>query len=151
MLLYLLSIVTVGNNAQQIVDRIVTYCKKAGCYAFIANESTEVSLKDPISVWVRFVEKGNKGRNYVREELSFVDADGGTNAEKLTTKFFNLEALNNLGLPLHRMRTQGYDGAGVMSEHVNGVQGRIRRLIPKAAYIHSRSGPCARPIHCSLL
>ncbi|XP_068703792.1 zinc finger MYM-type protein 1-like [Montipora foliosa] len=125
-------------SAQQIVNNIVSDCKKAGCYAFIADESTDVSVKEQISVCVRFVQKGNNGRHIIREEfLSFVDADKGTNAEALTTKF--LEALNNLGLPLDQMRAQGYDGASVMSGHINGVQARIQRQNPKAAYIHCRA------------
>ena len=125
-------------SAQQIVNNIVSDCKKAGCYAFIADESTDVSVKEQISVCVRFVQKGNNGRYIIREEfLSFVDADKGTNAEALTTKF--LEALNNLGLPLDQMRAQGYDGASVMSGHINGVQARIQRQNPKASYIHCRA------------
>ena len=120
------------------MNHIVSDCKKAGCYAFIADESTDVLVKEQISVCVRFVQKENNGRHIIREEfLSFVDADKGTNAEELTTKF--LEALNNLGLPLDQMRAQGYDGASTMSGHVNGVQARIQRQNPKAAYIHCRA------------
>ncbi|XP_068678401.1 52 kDa repressor of the inhibitor of the protein kinase-like [Montipora foliosa] len=37
------------------------------------------------------------------------------------------------------MRAQGYDGASVMSGHINGVQARIQRQNPKAAYIHCRA------------
>ena len=78
------------------------------------------------------------GKRYVREDfLSFVNADKGTNVEALATKF--LEALNNLGLPLDEMRAQGYDGASVMSGHVNGVQARINQQNRKAVYIHCRS------------
>ena len=124
--------------AQQILSRIVADCRKAGCYAFIADELTDVAVKEQISVCVRFVEKENNGRHYVREDfLSFVNADKGTNAEALTTKF--LEALNNLGLPLDEMRAQGYDGASVMSGHVNGVQARIKQQNRKAVYIHCRA------------
>ena len=36
------------------------------------------------------------------------------------------------------MRTQGYDGASVMSGHVSGVQTRIRQVNPNAVYIHCR-------------
>ena len=87
------------------------------------------------------------GKHYVREDfLSFVNADKGTNAEALTTKF--LEALNNLGLPLDEMRAQGYDGASFMSGHVNGVQARIKQQNRKAVY--SLSSPCAKPLHCTL-
>ena len=78
------------------------------------------------------------GKRYVREDfLSFVNADKGTNVEALTTKF--LEALNNLGLPFDEMRAQGYDGASVMSGHVNGVQARIKQQNRKAVYIHCRA------------
>ena len=78
------------------------------------------------------------GKHYVREDfLSFVNADKGTNAEAWTTKF--LEALNNLGLPLDEMRAQGYDGASVISGHVNGVQARIKQQNRKAVYIHCRA------------
>ena len=78
------------------------------------------------------------GKRYVREDfLSFVNADKGTNVEALTTNF--LEVLNNLGLPLDEMRAQGYDGASVMSGHVNGVQARIKQQNRKAVYIHCRA------------
>ena len=44
---------------QQIVNNIVSDCKKAGCYAFTANESTDVSVKEQISMCVRFLQKEN--------------------------------------------------------------------------------------------
>lgn len=50
-----------------------------------------------------------------------------------------LDALNEIGLPVEKMRAQGYDGASVMSGHINGVQTRIRRVNPKAVYIHCRA------------
>ena len=88
------------------------------------------------------------GKHYVREDfLSFVNADKGTNADAWTTKF--LEALNNLGLPLDEMRAQGYDGASVMSGHVNGVQARIKQQNRKAVYIHCR-GHALNLLHCTL-
>ena len=128
---------------QQILSRIVANCRKAGCYAFIADESADIAVKEQISVCVRFVEKENNGKHYVHEDfLSFINADKGTNAEALTTKF--LEALNNLGLPLDEMRAQGYNGASVMSGHVNAVQARIKQQNRKAV------SPCAKPLRCTL-
>lgn len=123
---------------QQILGRIVADCRKVRCYAFVADESTDIAVKEQISVCVRFVEKKDNGEHYVREDfLSFVNADKGTNSEALTTKF--LEALNKDGPPLDEMRAQGYDSASVMSGHVNGVQARIRRQNEKAVYIHCRA------------
>lgn len=69
--------------------------------------------------------------------LTFVHAETGTTAEALTTQF--LDALNKIGSPVEKMRAQGYDGASVMSGHVNGVQARVRRINPKAVYIHCRA------------
>ncbi|CAH3044594.1 unnamed protein product [Porites lobata] len=47
-------------SAQQIVNNIVSDCKKAGCYAFIADESTDVSVKEQISVLCTFCAKGKQ-------------------------------------------------------------------------------------------
>ena len=46
-----------------------------------------------------------------------------------------LDALNKIGVPVDKMRAQGYDGASVMSGHINGVQARVCRVNPKAIYI----------------
>ena len=68
--------------AQQILGRIVADCRKAGCYAFIADESTDITVKEQISVCVPFVEKRDNGKHYVREDfLSFVNADLLTKAQ----------------------------------------------------------------------
>ena len=50
-----------------------------------------------------------------------------------------MDALNKIGLPVDKMRAQGYDGAIVMSGLINGVQARVRRVNPKAVYIHCRA------------
>ena len=124
--------------AKQLLDIIIADCKKSVCYAFIANESTDIALKEQISVCVRFVERKEDEKHYVREEfLTFVHADKGTRAEELATKF--LETLQSIGLSVNDMRAQGYDDARVMSGHVSGVQTRIRRVNPKAAYVHCRA------------
>ena len=44
--------------------------------AFLADESTDIAVKEQISVCVRFVEKGNNVKHYLREDfLSFVNVD----------------------------------------------------------------------------
>ncbi|CAG2255405.1 unnamed protein product [Mytilus edulis] len=50
--------------------------------------------------------------------------------------------VNNLekwGLPLQKLRGQGYDGASVMSGHVSGVQQCIREPSPDAPFVHCKS------------
>jgi len=124
--------------ASQILNAIVADCRKAQCYAFIADESTDVGVKEQISLCARFVDKKEDGKRYVREDfLTFVYEENGTTADALTTQF--LDALNKIGVPVDKMRAQGYDGASVMSGHINGVQARVRRVNPKAIYIHCRA------------
>ena len=47
-----------------------------------------------------------------------------------------LEALDNLALPIENCRGQGYDGAGAVAGHINGLAAHILRLNPKALYTH---------------
>ena len=78
------------------------------------------------------MDKIEAGKHYIREDfITFVRAENGTTAEALADEF--LEELNEVGLPVRKMRAKGYDGASVMSGHINGVQARIRRVHPKAA------------------
>lgn len=82
--------------------------------------------------------KKEDGKHYVQEEfLTFVHAGNGTSADSLTAQF--LDALNNIGFSVDKMRAQGYDGAHVMSRHISGVQTRICRVNRKAVYIHCRA------------
>lgn len=124
--------------ASQILNAIVADCRKAQCYTFIADESTDVGVKEQISLCARFVDKKEDGKRYVQEDfLTFVHAENGTTADALATQF--LDALNKIGVPADKMRAQGYDGTSVMSGHINGVQARVSRVNPKAVYIHCRA------------
>ena len=124
-------------SAKQILDGIIDNCKRSVIYALIADESTDVTNKEQISVCIRFVSTKEDGKHFIHEEfLTFVHADKGTNAEELTTKF--LETIQSVGLLVNDIRAQGYDGASVMSGHVSGVQTRIRQVNPNAVYVHCR-------------
>ena len=58
----------------------------------------------------------------------------GANLAKLL-----LEALNDLTLPLEDCQRQGYDGAGSVVDHVNGLSAQILKLNKKALYTHCYS------------
>ena len=99
-------------SAKQILDGLIDNCKRSVIYALIADESTDVTNKEQISICIRFVGRKEEGKNLIREEfLTFVHAGKGTNAEELTTKF--LETIQSVGLSVNDMRAQGYDGASV--------------------------------------
>lgn len=44
--------------ASQILNTVVSDCKRAQCYAFIADESTYVGVKEEISLCAHFLQKG---------------------------------------------------------------------------------------------
>ena len=129
-------------SAKQILDGLIDNCKRSVIYALIADESTDVTNKEQISICIRFVDKKEDGKHRIRAEfLTFVHADIRTNAEELTTK--SLETIQSVGLSVNDMRTQGYDGASVMSGHVSGVQTQIRQVNPNAVYVHF-----LKPLYC---
>jgi len=78
---------------------------------------------------------------YVNEDLivyerfiEFIDVSSERGAENLTKVIINSIKQNNLHeIPLI---AQSYDGAGVMSGSLSGVQTRVRKLYPEAVYIH---------------
>ena len=124
-------------SAKQILDGIIDNCKRFIIYALIADESTDVTNKEQISICKPFFDRKEDGKHHIRGEfLTFVHADKGTNAEELTTKF--LETIQSVGLSANDMRAQGYDGVNVMSGHVSGVQTQIRQVNPVAVYVHCR-------------
>ena len=109
-------------SAKQILDGIIDNCKRSVIYA---DESTDVTNKEQISICIRFVGRKEDGKHLIREEfLTFVHAGKGTNAEELTKKF--IETIHSVGLSVNDMSAQGYDGASVISGHVSNVQTRIR-------------------------
>lgn len=60
-------------------------------------------------------------------------------AESISNAIVNY--LQECNLDLGNLRGQGYDGASVMSGHVNGVRSRIQRIQPRVLYNHCR-GHC---------
>ncbi|CAF4617848.1 unnamed protein product, partial [Didymodactylos carnosus] len=47
-----------------------------------------------------------------------------------------IQLIREHGLDVHKLRGQGFDGAGAMSGKFNGVQKHIRDLVPSALYVH---------------
>ena len=50
-----------------------------------------------------------------------------------------VDALNKLTLSIDDCRGQGYDGAGAVAGHINGLSANILRLNEKALYTHCYS------------
>ena len=114
---------------QEIVDEV----KKAGFFSILADETTDCSNKEQLTLVLRFVD----GQKKIREEfIEFVEAPATTGqalAELL------LSRIELLGLDANLLCGQGYDGAANMSGRQSGAAVRIRQIYPLALYMHCNS------------
>ncbi|VDI15927.1 Hypothetical predicted protein [Mytilus galloprovincialis] len=118
----------------EIRERIVQKCKASGFYSIMADETTDVSVTEQLSLCIRYVDNDTYE---VREDfLGFVEPKE-VDAEHIANAI--VSNLDKWGLPLQKLRGQGYDGASVMSGHVSGVQQRIREQCPDAPFVHCKS------------
>jgi hypothetical protein len=113
-----------------IVRKIVHNVKEVRYFAVIADESTDISGKQQLSISLRWVNE----TFHIYEDFIGLYEMPGTDANTITTMI--LDALLRLGLPLSCLRGQGYDGASVMSGALSGVSSQIIEKEKRAVYIH---------------
>jgi hypothetical protein len=116
--------------------RIVQSCNKAEFFALIGDEATDVSTQEQVSVCVRFVDNID-GKCALREEFLWFVRAAETTGETLVDLF--ISTLEQYGISIENMRTQGYDGAANMSGIHRGVQARIKEIDPTANYVHCKA------------
>ena len=122
--------------ADQVTSTIIFDCKMAGFFAIMADEATDCSTKEQMSVCIRFISKVDE-KHVVREQfLGFVTCKS---IKGVTLARSILEYLQSTGLDILKIRGQCYDGAGNMAGKYNGVQALIRERVPLANYIHCKS------------
>ena len=113
-----------------ILRNILTDIRKAQWFSVIADEASDVSNKEQLSVCIRWVDDKFSVYEDPLEliNLSKTDAAAITNALR--------DCLTRFCLPISQCRGQAYDGASNMSGHLNGVAARIERDFPAALYLH---------------
>lgn len=117
-----------------ISEKIVSEVHAAKFFSILADEATDCSNIEQMSLVVRFVDK----EHCIREEfLGFVPCSLGMTGEAISTTILN--SLGNLGLSIENCRGQGYDGAGNMAGRLSGAAARIKAIQSKAIYIHCNS------------
>ena len=109
--------------------KIVHKLNESPVYIIIADETTDISTTEQMTLLVRYVNE-----NSIKEDfLTFIeikDLRGKARAETI------VKTLSNFDIPLSKLRGQGYDGAAAMSGNNEGVQAHIRKLAPLAVYTH---------------
>ena len=117
-----------------ITSKILSAVKKAKFFSIIADEAADSSNKEQMSLVLRFVDNNL----VIREDfVRFIDCKEGLAGVNLASTL--LKTISNLGLDIMNCRGQGYDGAGSVAGHINGLSAHILRLNNKALYTHCHS------------
>ena len=125
---------TIQNELVQIIgtkirNDILREVEQAKFFTVIADEKTDVSNKDQLSIALRYVLKGTVKEVFV----DFVEVEriiGQVLADAI------VQSLATWGLSLAHLRGQYYDGASNMSGAVAGCKSIIQQQAPKAVYFH---------------
>lgn len=120
----------VGNAVQ---DRIIKEVNEAKFFTILADEVTDCSNVEQVSLVIRFVDND---KNIREDFLGFLAVECIT-GECLATEL--LCWLQSHHIDVAFCRGQGYDGASNMSSSISGVQARIRSVSPLAFYTHCQS------------
>ena len=108
--------------------------KEAKFYSIICDAVYDASNKEQLQFCLRYV---NDDGDICEDFLKFIHCKSGLTGKDLYNEV--TEALTNFGLDLQNCRGQGYDGAGAVSGHVNGLSALILRENSKALYTHCAS------------
>ena len=106
--------------------------KKSSYFSLLADECTDVSSKEELSVCARWLDDTDKP---VERFLGIIHAKE-TNAEALSG--YLKDFLQSKAIKLQSIHCLGFDGTNTMSGHRTGAQQRLRFLSPNALYIHCR-------------
>ena len=111
-------------------SKILDKIRKAGFFSIIADEATDTSNDEQLSISIRFVDDGVPCEKF----LAFHECKTGVSGEAIAEDI--LTQLTNWQLQPQLIRGQAYDGAGAMAGKSKGVAARLSENTPKQC-IHS--------------
>ena len=94
------------------------------------DETSDVSTKEQVSMIARL----DKGSEIVERQLGFVDVSSNRNAAAISQ--IVKDKLSQHSRIEDKLIMQTYDGAAVMSGHINAVQVQVRQEYPFAHFVH---------------
>ncbi|KAL4152846.1 hypothetical protein QTP88_000679 [Uroleucon formosanum] len=110
--------------------KLVNVIYKSKCFSVLADETTDISTKEQLSICVRYIDENNKlHENF----LQFFEIDSLTGND-LANSILN--GLNRYGFDCNYLYDQGYDGASNMAGRFKRVQTIVRSKYPNAIYVH---------------
>jgi len=115
----------------EIRSNIVTKANRSRFISIMADETTDASTKEQISVCVRYLSSLD-GKMEVNEDfLGLIEVEK-TDAATLADAI--IKNLLEWGVDVTKWRGKGFDGASTMSGVISGVQARITGKYPHAKY-----------------
>ena len=120
---------TIQNEMPEVVgdhirELILSDIKQARFFSLLADEVTDISNQEQVSVAVKYVGKQSEVREVFVDLVSVERITGQALADAL------IDRLTSWGLRLENLRGQAYDGASNMSGSKNGCQAKIRQKAP---------------------
>ncbi|XP_060846557.1 zinc finger MYM-type protein 1-like [Rhopalosiphum padi] len=113
-----------------LLRKIVNKVNKSKCFSVLADETTDISTKEQLSICVRYIDEQNM---HHEDFLQFFEIESLT-SDALANSILN--GLIHCGLDCNYLYGQGYDGASNMAGQFKGVQTVVRSKYPKALYVH---------------
>ena len=121
----------------EIKDKILDDLWPARWFAVMADECTDLSSIEQMSMCFRFVDESKRYQPQIREEfVGFVKLQKA-GADTIYKEI--MEFIRDCNLDVANLRGWGYDGASVMAGKVTGVATQILRQQPKAICCHCRA------------
>lgn len=119
-------------------ETLVSRIKNAKYFSILADETTDITAVEQMSICARYVHKESDGHFFIREDFLCFVGVYDQKSENLASVILNA-AENILNLDMNQCVGQGYDGAANMAGHISGVCTRISNKYPKVRYIHCAS------------
>jgi hypothetical protein len=114
-----------------ILQKQVSKINDATCFSILADETTDITSIEQLSLCVRYVDKENF--NITEQFLQFIPVHDLT-GKAIATSI--LDQLQSMKVDIKKLHGQGYDGVASMSGKINGVQAHVRSIVPLALYVH---------------
>ena len=119
-----------GLMANQVLRDILCEIREASIFALLADEASDVSLKEQLCICIRWVDEKFTIHEAPLELINVPKTDSDT------LSILIKDCLVQFSLPINQCKGQVYDGASNMSGHICGVAAQIQRDEPSALYVH---------------
>jgi Domain of unknown function (DUF4371) len=119
-------------SAHCIRSEVLKKIRKSAVIAIMADESTDIRVRNEISVCCRFIVDGSSV-----EQFLCLGQLQSTTADEISEAI--LKCMADFEIPLENVYWLAFDGAANMSGKTNGVQAKLKKHMVNAKYIHCRS------------